>query len=164
MGNFLNQFDANLLTGVIVFIAIGAPTFGYFFNRLMDKLSGEYEHTSLYVAIGVTVTLAFGALLSWKASLLLLGIFCLTGLPMIAGEYRRTERKARSPRRKRLPYAANGLIDDAKIATVTAQGKLIKAISANNPEDLYKNLTAASLELTTITSKLAEVRQIQLEK
>jgi hypothetical protein len=165
MGAFLNEFDANLQTGVIVFIVIAAPTFGYFYNRLMDNLKGESEHTSLYVAIGVTITLAFGSLLSWKASLLLLSIFCLTGLPMIVGEYLRTERKRKTaPRRKRLPYAANGMIDDAKIAATETHRLIGKALQSDTKEEIYKSLAGASHELTTIANKLNEVKSIQLEK
>lgn len=165
MGAFLNQLAPNLQTALVVFIVIGAPVFGYFYNKLMDSLKGEHEHTSLYVAIGVTITLAFGSLLSWKAALLLLSIFCLTGLPMIAGEFRRTERKRKTaPRRKRLPYAANGILDEARMAATDAHGYMTKAINATKSEDIYRNLAAAATELNTITNKIAEVKQIQLEK
>lgn len=161
MGSFLNEFVSNL-QAVIVFIVIAAPTFGYFYNRLMDSLKDEHEHTSLYVAIGVAITLTFGALLSWKASVLLLSIFCLTGIPMIAGEFRRTERKRKSaPRRKRLPYAANGILDEAKIAATEAQRHMTRAITATDPKDIYRNLAAAANELNTINSKISEVKQIQ---
>jgi hypothetical protein len=162
MGAFLNELDANLQTAIVVFIVLAAPIFGYFYNRLMDSLKGESEHTSLYVAIGVTITLAFGSLLSWKASLFLLSIFCLTGLPMIVGEFLRTEKKRKTaPRRKRLPYAANGLLDEAKIATITAHEKLTRASNTNSLEEIYRYQRDAALELTTITSKINEVKQIQ---
>lgn len=165
MGAFLNEIDANLRTGIIVFIVVAAPTFGYFYNKLMDSLKGEHEHTSLYVAIGVFITLTFGGLLSWKASILLLSIFALTGLPMIVGEFMRTERKRKSaPRRKRLPYAANGRIDDALMATIVAQEKLLQASTTENLHDIQKYQRDAALQLTTIASKLHEVKQIQLEK
>lgn len=160
MGIFLNEFDANLQTGVIVFIVIAAPTFGYFYNRLMDVLR-EHEHTSIYVAIGVSVTLVFGALISWKAAILYSVLFLLDGLPMIVGEYRRTEKSKRKPRRKRLPYAANGILDECKIASVVAHEKLVRASTCNSLEEICKLQRDAALELNTITSKLAEVRQIQ---
>jgi ABC-type multidrug transport system fused ATPase/permease subunit len=170
MGTFLNEIDANLRMAIVVFIVGAAPTFGYFFNSLMNKLHGKYEHTSLYVAIGVLVTLAFGALLSWKAALLLLSIFVLTGLPMVIGEFIRTERERerrrvpRKTRRMKLPYAANGLIDDAAMATGEAVRLLSRANRAETLDEVYKHQAAAILELTTITSKLAEVKQIQMEK
>jgi len=164
MDRFINQLDANLQTAIVVFIVIGAPVFGYFYNRLMDSLD-EHEHMSLYVAIGVVITLAFGALISWKASILLLSIFALTGLPMIFGEYRRTERKRKTaPRRKRLPYAANGILDEAKMATSETHRLLGKALAAETKEDIYRNIASASYELTTITEKLSEVKRIQMEK
>ena len=162
MGAFLNELDANLQSALVVFIVIGAPVFGYFYNRLMDSLKGEHEHTSLYVAIGVTITLGFGALLSWKASLLLLSIFCLTGLPMIVGEFLRTEKKRKStPRRKRLPYAANGILDEARIAATETHRLIGKALQANTLEEIYKHLASASHELTTVNNKITEVKQIQ---
>jgi hypothetical protein len=161
MDGFLNEFVPNL-QAVIVFVVIAAPTFGYFYNRLMDNLKDEHEHTSLYVAIGVAITLAFGALISWKASLLLLSIFTLTGLPMIVGEFLRTEKKRKSvPRRKRLPYAANGLLDEAKMATNETHRLIGKALQASTPEEIYKYLASASHELTTINNKIVEVKQIQ---
>jgi hypothetical protein len=165
MGAFLNELDANLLVAIVVFIVVIAPVFGYFYNRLMDSLKSDHEHTSLYVAIGVAITLAFGSLLSWKAAILLLSIFCLTGLPMIVGEFLRTERKRKSaPRRKRLPYAANGILDEAKMANSEAVNQLERAINSNRPEEIYKHIAAALAESHRITSKLAEVKQIQIEK
>ena len=162
-GSFVNEFDTNLQIALVVFVTATAPTFGYFYNRLMDQL-GEHEHTSLYVAIGVFITLVFVGLLSWKAALLSLVVFGLTGMPMIAGEFKRTERKKRTPRVRRLPYKANGIIDDAKMASVQAHRAINQAIVATKSEEIYKHLTAAALELDTITGKLAEVKQIQLEK
>lgn len=164
MGTFLNEIDVNLMIGSVVFVLIGAPVFGIFFNQLMDSL-GEHEHTSLYVAIGVLVSLVLTATISWKAALLGLAVFTLTGIPMIVGEFRRTEKKRKStPRRKRLPYAANGILDEAMMANTEALNKLQKAINATKPEDMYKLLVAAVLEQNTIASKLNEVKRIQLEK
>lgn len=164
-GPFLNQIAPNLQTGLVVFIVIGAPMFGYFYNQLMDRLHNENEHTSLYVAIGVFVTLLFVALLSWKAGLLGGLLFALTGLPMMIGEYRRTEKnKKKTARVKRLPYKANGIIDDAKMASTQAHQHITRALHATNPEDQYKHLAAAGMELSTVFNRLNEVKQIQMEK
>lgn len=165
MGDFLNEIGANLLIASVVFVTVSAPTFGVFFNQFIDRLKGEYEHTSIYVAIGVAITLVLGALISWKSFLLYSVLFVLTGLPMIFGEYRRTEQKRKTaPRRKRLPYAANGILDDARMSTTEAHRLIGKALEAKSNEEIYKYIAGASHELTTITSKLAEVKQIQLEK
>jgi hypothetical protein len=165
MGSFLNEIEANLLIASVVFVVIASPIFGYFYNRLMDSLKGEYEHMSLYVAIGVAISLVLVALISWKAALVALGVFTLTGLPMIIGEFLRTERKRKSaPRRKRLPYAANGILDEAKIAATDAQRHMTRALTATKPEDVYRNLAAAATELNTINNKISEVKQIQMEK
>jgi hypothetical protein len=163
-GLFLNESAPNLHVGLVVFIVIGAPTFGYFFNRLMDRLNPKYEHTSLYVVIGVFVTLVFISLLSWKSAVFNLVVFGLTGLPMIVGEFLRTERKRKTARVKRLPYKANGLIDDAKMASTQAHQHIARALNTNDPETQYKHLAAAGLELTTVFNRLNEVKQIQLEK
>ncbi len=80
-GDFMNEYAANLqvFLPIVVAIAILLPVFGYFYNRLMDKLKGK-EHTSVYVAGGVLVTLGAGAFISWKASLLFLVLFILDGV------------------------------------------------------------------------------------
>lgn len=162
-GPFLNQFAPNLHAGLVVFIVIGAPVFGYFFNRLMDRLK-EHEHTSLYVAIGVFITLIFIALLSWKSAVLGFVVFGLTGLPMIVGEFTRTDRKRKTARVKRLPYKANGLIDDAKMASTQAHQHITRALNANDPETQYRHLAAAAVEISNVGQRLNDVKQIQLEK
>ena len=83
MGAFSNEFDAKLLIGLGVFALMAAPMFGYFYNKLMDRLDNEHEHTSLYVAGGNLFTLLIGALISWKAALLFFVLFALDGMPMI---------------------------------------------------------------------------------
>jgi len=100
MGPFSNQFDVKLQIGIAVFILLAAPIFGYFYNKALNKV-GENEHTSLYVVIGVFFTIAFGALISWKSALMMLILFGLTGIPMIAGEYKRSAKKQKTPRRKK---------------------------------------------------------------
>lgn len=112
LGSFLNEYVSNSTAfwtlGVTVFFLL--LIFGYFYNRLMDTLRGK-EHPSLYVAIGVLVTIGAAALFSWKAGLLMVMLFLADGLPMIVGEFKRTHRlheeRKKNPRRKRIPYAAN---------------------------------------------------------
>ena len=62
MDGFANEFVLNLhiLAPVIIAIVIGMPVFGIYFNRFIDNLE-DGEHTSLYVAIGVSITLLAGA-------------------------------------------------------------------------------------------------------
>ena len=71
MGEFGNEYVANLqvLYPLIVAIAILLPLFGWLYNRLMDTLKGK-EHSSVYVAGGVLITLIAGAAISWKSALL----------------------------------------------------------------------------------------------
>jgi hypothetical protein len=170
MGSFLNEFlaDSQALLAVIVLIVLALPVFGYFYNQLMNSLSHRGEHTSLYVVGGVAVTLIAGSLLSWKAGLLFLGLFGLSGLPMIAGEFRRTEQKKRFMRvtnknqRKRLPYAANAFIEDAHEAAREAQRLLDVAMrhNLNNPESAIA-IAHSSQEMSKVISRLVELKLIQ---
>lgn len=165
MGDFLNEFAVNMsvLPALIVFAALGLPTFGYFYNRLIDKL-GDHEHISLYVAIGNFVTILVGSLFSWKAGLLFLGLFLLDGLPMIAGEYRRTHRKSveKTLRRKRLPYAANARIEDAYDALREAQ-RLVGVAMKHNGRNVEAALplAEASSQINLALSRLVELKGIQ---
>lgn len=150
-----------MFVGVIFSLAI----FGYFYNRLMDHLKDGDEHTSLYVAIGVSVTLAAAALFSWKSGLLNLVFFAASGLPMILGEFRRTKEKVeerkRTPRRKRLPYAANGRIDDASMGAKEASRLLMLALKEKEPTARALQLATASHELNDVIVKLLELKTIQ---
>ena len=156
MGAFGNEFDAKLLIGLGVFAAMAAPMFGFFYNNLMDRLDSEHEHTSLYVAGGNLFTLLIGALISWKAAVLFFLLFVLDGLPMIIGEFKRTAKKVKAPRRRRMPYAANGLLDEAKMSSENAR-KLI-----GKTEVTKDDLRLIEHELSTITLKIMEVKQIQI--
>jgi hypothetical protein len=169
MEGFTNEFAANpqILPALIVFVSIALPIFGYFYNRLMDRLNGTKEHTSLYVAIGVAVTLLAGGLFSWRAALMYAALFTLSGLPMIAGEFRRTEEKkaaskTRTLRRKRLPYAANGRIEDAYDSVKEAQRLIGLAFKNNGTEPKSAvPMAEASHQLSTALIKLMEVKAIQ---
>jgi len=164
MGNFGNEYVANLqialpLAVAIIFLLI---IFGYFYNRLMDSLNGK-EHSSLYVAGGVIITVGAAALISWKSALLFTVLFILDGIFMIAGEFKRTEKKHRSsPRRKRMPYVANGLLDEAKMAITEARNRLGKGIK--NGGVTSEDLHVIEHELNTVNLKILEVQHIQVNE
>jgi len=164
MGDFLNEFAVNLLPALTVFAMMGLPIFSHFYNQLMDKLANRSEHTSIYVAIGVAVTVVVGGLFSWKSALLYAILFGLSGMPMIIGEFRRTEVKVaeKSLRRRRLPYAANGCIEDAHDAVKEAQ-RLIGVALKNNGKNVEAalSLAGASTEISLALSKLIELKSIQ---
>jgi len=167
LGDFLNEFAANssafwaLLVGAIFVLLI----FGYFYNRLMDRLDDSDEHTSLYVAIGVTVTIGVASIFSWKAGLLMLVFFAASGSPMITGEFNRTkvkkETKEKTPRRKRLPYAANGRIDDATMSVKEASRLLGMSLKEKDGTVRALQLATASHELNNAHTKLLELKVIQ---
>lgn len=159
MGPFLNEFVVNLhiFLPLVVATALGLPVFGYFYNRVIDRLR-EHEHMSIYVLMGTLVTLGVGALFSWKSALLFLILFGLDGLPMVVGEYRRTARRSRPPRRKRLPYAANGLLDEAKMAGEEARRVLGRAIKG---EGAKEDLIIVERELNTMMLRIIEIKGIQ---
>jgi hypothetical protein len=165
MGDFANEYAVNLLPTLIVFTVMGLPTFGYFYNKLMDQLQWRTEHTSLYVAIGEFAIIVFIALFSWKAALLSFAGNALAGVIMIVGEFKRTEAKkqqSKTLRRKRLPYAASGCIEDAHDAVKEAQRQLGLAFKANG-ENVKSALpmAQASHELSLALTKLMELKNIQ---
>jgi hypothetical protein len=169
MDGFLNEFVGKLqaLPALIVFVLLSLPTFGYFYNKLMDRILSRTEHTSLYVVGGVAVTLAAGALFSWKSGLLYFLLFALSGLPMIVGEFRRTEQHNKTVRenklrRKRLPYAVNGYIEDAYDAANAAQ-KLLDVAMKHNGKNVESAipLAHASQEMSMVISNLVQVKLIQ---
>lgn len=167
MGAFLNEFAANLLQTLAVFAVMFLPGFSYFYNGLMDRLSHRGEHTSLYVAIGVSVTLLVGGLFSWKAMALYLVLFALSGVPMIVGEFKRTELRHHEEtnitmRRKRLPYAANRIIADAHDAAREAQRLIGMALKSNGKNvETALQLAAVGAEVNEIISKMVELKLIQ---
>lgn len=162
MDGFGNEFDVKLQIALAVFVVVIAPVFGYFYNNLMDRLT-ENEHSSLYVVIGVAVTIILSSAISWKSALLMAVLFGLTGLPMIIGEFNRTKRKQRkeqqekSIRRRRLPYAANGLIDEIKMSGFELKNYLKKYLETSDPKQLHMAL----VEVTNILVKTMELKSIQ---
>jgi len=159
LGDFLNEYAANphVIFPLVVTITFLLIIFGYFYNRLLDKLKGK-EHTSVYVVGGVIVTIAAAALISWKSALLFAILFVLDGIFMVVGEYKRTEKKHKStPRRKRMEYAANGLIDETKMSATEIHRLMGKELEAHEPGTLLK----IQRELTTILLRLEELKKIQ---
>lgn len=166
LGSFLNEYVSNptafwTLAVAVFFLLL---IFGYFYNRLMDSLKGK-EHPSLYVAGGVLVTIGAAALFSWKAGLLMVILFLADGLPMIVGEFKRTHRqieeRKKQPRRKRLPYAANGRIDDARMAIKEAVRLLGMTLKEKDPTARALQLANASHELNLAETDLLELKLIQ---
>lgn len=82
----------------IPFVFIGLVLAGFMYNALIvDNLSQHlpvrFRQTSLEVVIGVTFTLiGAGVLLGVQAMILLFLLFAASGLPMIYGDFRRTDR------------------------------------------------------------------------
>lgn len=161
MGNFLNEYAAKMqvFSPVAVAVLLLLPVFGYFYNRLMDKLKGK-EHYSLYVTGGVLITLGAGALISWKSALLFLILFILDGVFMISGEFKRTERKSKALRLKRLPYKANALIDDLKLSATSINHILGKEIETHEA----LNLTRIQREISVVLVSLEELKNIQRDQ
>jgi len=161
LGDFSNEYVVNShvllpLAVAIVFLLI---IFGYFYNRLMDTLKGK-EHTSLYVVGGVIVTIVAATLISWKSAFLFTVLFSLDGIFMIVGEFRRTEKQAKSPRRRRMPYAANGLIDAIKMSAVELNRLIGQYLQNNDP----RKLNEAQVEVAKILISSTELKNIQINE
>lgn len=164
LGDFLNEYAAKLFWPMAVAALFLLPIFGHFYNKLMDALDGNDEHASIYVALGNLATIGAAALFSWKAGLLFLIFFIADGLPMIYGEFKRTSKRVyekKQPRRKRLPYAANGRVDDATMAISEAQRLVGKALKEKDLAIRSLQLAEAIHELGHAHAKLLEVKLIQ---
>ncbi len=66
-------------------------------------------------------------------------------------------------RRRRMPYAANGLLDEAKMAGTEARAVLGKAIKKNGGMT-HEDLHVIEHELNTVILKIIEVQQIQINE
>lgn len=163
MGNFLNEYALNsqILLPLAVAILISLPIFGYAYNKLMDSLRGK-EHTSIFVAGGVFVTLAAGALISWKSALMFFALFTLDGIFMITGEFKRTEKRQKSVRRRRMPYVANSLLDETMMAITEARTYMGKSIKGGKVS--LEDLLIIEHEINTAGLKIMEVKQIQINE
>lgn len=87
------RLDSNMILAVFGMLFL----FGILYNQLVAWLERKGYHegyVAFLVAGGVLVTLAGVSLISWQASLLVLGAFCASGLPMILGSvYRHVRRR-----------------------------------------------------------------------
>jgi hypothetical protein len=167
MGDFLNQFAANPLIfwPLVVSIPLALVIFGYWYNGVVAR--DRHARRSLYVIIGVLVTLGAAALFSWKAALITLILFACSGLFMAIGDYqRRHEAQAAEAcpvvtHAKRGSYKINGLADDAASAAEETSRHLTQAIKRRGTEtELLSALSLAQGELTTIRLRINEIRQI----
>lgn len=66
-------------------------------------------------------------------------------------------------RRRRMPYAANGLLDEAKMAGTEARNVLGKAIKKNGGMT-HEDMHVIEHELNTVMLKIIEVQQIQVNE
>lgn len=85
---FVIRVDFGLIAGIYMFLIL----FGIGYNALtawMDRHGYMEGYTSLMVALGVLITLAPLAIISWQGVLLVLGGFVASGLPMIIGSITR---------------------------------------------------------------------------
>jgi len=133
MGDFLNGFvqDPQNFWTAIASVVVALAIFGWRYNKWMDDLGEDKDgYTALLVALGVVVTQLGVAVISWRAAVLGVALYFADGLFMIFGDIRRSltkrkkDAKKKAPRRKPLPYAAAGLIDDALIALSEAQREM----------------------------------------
>ena len=129
MGDFLNEYAANL-----------------------------HVLSVWLVAVGNLFTILIAGLISWKAALLFL--FALDCLPMVLGEFRRTE-KRETTRVKRLPYKVNGHLRDADEALDLAHKFIGSAIDATEPERHFEMLSRANHELASALTAIKQARSIQ---
>ena len=164
MGNFLNEFAANLqvFLPLVVGLALGLLIFGYFYNRIVagDKTGQR----SLYVIGGVLVTLLAGALFSWKAAALYLVLFSLSGLFMAIGDYQRGRAAANAPKKpriKRSSYKINGLVDACAMSVEQSNQYLLDALRKNDRADLIQLIALAQNEYSNMRLAIQQIRSIQ---
>lgn len=173
-GGFLNSYvtdSQNFWTAALAVFTF-LVLFGWRYNRWMDEL-GEKKagYTAMLVAGGTIITLLGVAVISWKAAVLTLGAFVADGLFMLVGDaqrhIRQREKEARrrrsAPRRKPLPYAAAGLVDDALMATSEAQRALKRIVDSEGMDmaEMIRHVAVANLELSSVVMKLWEVKNIR---
>jgi hypothetical protein len=167
MGNFINTFvaDSQAFTLAAIGGAAFLAVFSILYNRWMTDL-GERKHgyTALLVALGNAVTLGVVAVISWKAALLGFIAFVVSGTAMIIGDIQRAD-KARqktkkTARRKALPYAAAGLVDES-IDLLTAADRNITRWLQNDASERQVALTALSVK--DAIHKLTEARKVEGE-
>lgn len=98
--------QSGLESGFVFGVGMAAFTFGIVYNIVvgaLEKNGRAKGFTALLVMGGVSVTLALaGLLIGLEAFLVTVGVFVLTGLPMIVGAaWRYTEERRREEERSR---------------------------------------------------------------
>lgn len=168
MGQFLNSFatDWRVLIAIcladMAVLAVFSVMFNHWVGGLGEKKNG---YTALLVAIGNAVTLLLMAIISWKAAAVAGLAFVVSGTAMIAGDVNRSHkqrelaaRNAGKPRRKALPYAAAGLIDEA-IMLLAQVERGMKAMLEGKSDDRKAGLMALSIK--EASQKLIEARKVE---
>lgn len=168
MGQFLNEYaqDVHVLVPVALAALAVLAVFSLLFNQWVGGLGVKKDgYTALLVAIGVTITLILVAVISWKASILVVLAFVASGSMMIIGDVRRTINQreaevaeAKHPRRKALPYVAAGLIDEA-IMLLAQVERGMKAHLEGKSDDRKAGLMALAVKESV--SKLQEARRVE---
>jgi hypothetical protein len=101
-------------------------------------------------------------LFSWKAALMYLGLFSLSGIFMVIGNYQRDFKKAKSS--KRGPYVG-GYISAAAMAGEEAARYLCQALKKrNDTNEMLAMIGLANQELTTLRMNLSDVKRIKKEE
>jgi hypothetical protein len=169
MGEFVNGFvkDAQtfwLLSGAGLLILV---IFSALFNRWVADLGDrKIGYTALLVAVGNVVTLLIVAVISWKAAGIVLVAFIASGMVMIVGDVERSHEKREQaaknarPRRKALPYAACGLIDEANMLLSPVERGL-KAMLMGELD--VRKIGLFALNVKDAISKLQEARKVEGE-
>ena len=100
----------------LVVAAIGLIVFGIIYNMIIawtERHGYDEGYTSFEVVIGVAWTLAFVAVVDWRAALISLAAFALSGTPMVLGSWWRhvQARKHAQDLLRRGDDAATGLTE-----------------------------------------------------
>ena len=169
MGQFLNEFATD--TRVLVPVALASlavlAVFSVLFDHWVGNLASEKKigYSAILVALGNIVTLLMVAIISWKAAILVGLAFIASGFMVIIGDVNRSHntRKqavlvASKPRRKALPYAACGLIDDAIILLSNVEWGM-RSVLEGKSDDRKIGLIALNVKEAII--KLTEARKIE---
>ena len=170
MGEFLNNYVKDalnfwLLTGSMAGIL---ALFSVIYNHWMDTLGEKKQgYTALLVALGNGITLLAVATISWKAAALVAVAFIVSGAAMITGDIRRGSRqrdeqavKQQRPRRKALPYAAAGLIDDAIMTLAQVERGLVAVLEGKSDD---RKIGLMALAIKDASAKLSEARKVEGE-
>jgi len=147
MGEFLNQYVTDLQNTIplaivaVILLAVFSILYNHWIAAFGEKKDG---YTAILVAVGNFVTLLVVAIFSWKAALIVLMAFVISGTPMVAGDvYRSIVRRERvfnearkTPRRKPLPYFASERMNNAYDELIIAERKANQVINEKKFEQV----------------------------